>query len=77
MNCPQLIGDLPLVKVQYTKQEFQLSLFIASYIRKGVRVHSPSLGYFAATQFKKNTILGLCTVNSLSYFYCYTNRAAH
>lgn len=51
MNCLQFIGDLPLVKVQYTEQKFQPSPFIASYMRKGVRVHNPSLGYFADTQF--------------------------
>jgi len=49
MICLQLIGDLLFLQVQYTEQEFQPSLFIASYTRKGARVHVFSLGYFAAT----------------------------
>lgn len=37
------------LKMQYIEQEFQPSLFIASYTSKGTRVHVFSLGYFAAT----------------------------
>lgn len=50
------LNDLPpayrrftFLKMQYIEQEFQPSLFIASYTSKGTRVHVFSLGYFAAT----------------------------